>query len=70
MVSGSGSSRHCKSICQSRAGERGVERMLPSSGKPHRWGRGKVGCGKDVEQESSMGRAALGNVTFLDTNFQ
>jgi hypothetical protein len=44
--------------------------MLPSSGKPHRWGRGKVGCGKDVEQESSMGRAALGNVTFLDTNFQ
>lgn len=65
MVSGSGSSRHCKSICRPRAGEYGVERMLPSSGKPHGRGRSKVGCGEDVKQDRSMG-----NVTFLDTNVQ
>lgn len=65
MVSGSGSSRHCKSICQPRADEHGVERMLPSSGKPHRRGRSKVGCREDFKQGRRME-----NVTFLDTNVQ
>lgn len=47
----SGWSRHCKSDRQPRSGEYQVERMLPSSGKPH-------GCGK--KQSGLWGRCLTG----------